>query len=93
MVNAGLCLPVDDAFNEWLSGIPEFSADADCTGEPEPPASTDDRDALVALYNATDGPNWTNNTNWLSDRPIGEWYGVTTDAYGRITTCPLSITD
>ena len=35
-----------------------------------------DREALIALYNATDGPNWTNNDNWLSDRPLGEWYGV-----------------
>ena len=26
-----------------------------------------DRAALVALYNATDGDNWANNTNWLSD--------------------------
>ena len=22
------------------------------------------RNALVALYNGTDGPNWTDNTNW-----------------------------
>jgi hypothetical protein len=32
--------------------------------------------ALVALYNATGGPNWTNNTNWLS-ASIGTWWGVT----------------
>ena len=44
-----------------------------------------DREALVALYNATDGPNWSNNANWLSDRPIGEWEGVTTSADGRVT--------
>ncbi len=24
-----------------------------------------ERDALVALYNATGGDNWTDNTNWL----------------------------
>ena len=35
-----------------------------------------DRAALVALYNATDGPNWTHSTNWLSDAPIGEWHGI-----------------
>ncbi len=34
------------------------------------------REALIALYNATDGPNWTNNTNWLTDVPVCEWYGV-----------------
>lgn len=32
--------------------------------------------ALVALYNSTDGDNWTDNTNWLSG-PVGTWYGVT----------------
>ena len=35
-----------------------------------------DRAALVALYNATDGENWTNNTNWNSSLPISRWYGV-----------------
>ena len=48
-----------------------------------------DRAALVALYNATDGPNWTNNTHWLSNRPIGEWHGVTTDASGRVVELSL----
>ncbi len=36
-----------------------------------------DYNALVALYNATDGPNWTNNTNWLSEEPVEDWFGVT----------------
>jgi Leucine-rich repeat (LRR) protein len=35
-------------------------------------------DALVALYNSTNGNNWVNNTNWLSDKPVDEWYGVET---------------
>ena len=43
-----------------------------------------DRAALVALYNATDGDNWYTKTNWLSDEPIGDWYGVTTSADGRV---------
>ena len=55
---------------------------------PKPPlaqTSTEtDREALVAFYNATDGPNWVNNENWLSDAPIGEWNGVTTDGSGRV---------
>ncbi|MCY4114038.1 MAG: hypothetical protein OXG33_08890 [Chloroflexi bacterium] len=38
-----------------------------------------DREALIAFYHATDGPNWTDNTNWLSDAPLFTWYGVTTD--------------
>ena len=43
-----------------------------------------DRAALVALYNATDGDSWNTNSNWLSDEPIGSWYGVTTNADGRV---------
>ena len=46
-----------------------------------------DRAALVALYNATDGANWRNN--WLSNAPIGEWHGVTTDSDGRVTHLDL----
>ena len=48
------------------------------------PYGEPDREALVALYNATDGPNWANNDNWLSDRSLGEWHGVRTDANGRV---------
>ena len=57
------------------------------TGLPfcDDPQEATDRAALVALYNATDGPNWSTSANWLSDRPLGEWYGVTTDGNGRIS--------
>ena len=43
-----------------------------------------DRDVLVLLYGATGGPGWTNSANWLSDEPLGEWYGVTADEDGRV---------
>lgn len=39
--------------------------------------SANDSLALVELYNATNGPNWTNKSNWLSNQPIRTWYGVT----------------
>ena len=58
--------------------------------DPEPPRVSPDRDALVAIYNATDGPNWRRNTNWLSDAPVGEWHGVDTDAGGRVVRLTLS---
>ena len=48
-----------------------------------------DREALTALYNATDGPSWTDNTLWLSDAPLGDWYGVSTDGNGRVTALSL----
>lgn len=54
-------------------------------GIPRAPDTVDaatDRARLVELYDATDGPNWKNNTNWNTDKPLNEWYGVTT-AIGR----------
>ena len=50
---------------------------------------TADRAALVALYNATGGVNWTNNTNWLSNEPLSEWHRVETDKDGRVTALRL----
>jgi Zn-dependent metalloprotease/Leucine-rich repeat (LRR) protein len=36
---------------------------------------TTDSLALVAFYNSTNGPGWTNNSNWLTG-PISSWNGV-----------------
>ena len=44
-----------------------------------------EREALVFLYHATGGPNWNDNTNWLSGAPLKEWHGVLTDSEGRVT--------
>ena len=51
--------------------------------------ASDDRAGLEALYHATNGPNWANNVNWLSDAPLGEWYGVRTNAQGRVVELHL----
>ena len=48
-----------------------------------------DRAALVALYEATDGPNWVNAENWLTDAPLGDWYGVNVDGRGRVVRLVL----
>ena len=59
------------------SVISSFAAvDTDAELEPEGPT---DRDILIALYDATNGDNWTNNTNWCTNAPLSEWYGVTLD--------------
>ena len=44
-----------------------------------------DRAVLMELYNATDGANWVDNTNWGSDAPLDQWYGVEADENGRVT--------
>ena len=77
--NPGLCAPIDETFQAWLSGIANVRGSS-CALED----SLEDREVLVELYNALDGENWTNNTNWLTERPIREWYGVTNDASGRV---------
>lgn len=61
---------------------------------PAGPSPTDgmsaarERDALVALYNAAGGSDWTNTTNWLGGEPLGTWYGVETEN-GRVTKLDL----
>ena len=54
-----------------------------------PTPKLSDREVLVIFYNATGGPNWRDSTNWLSDKPIDEWRGVTTGANGRVTSLGL----
>lgn len=65
--------------------LPESSP----SGAPTQPSVTD-REALEALYAVTGGDNWTVNTNWLSDKPLDQWHGVTTDNDGRVTKLMLS---
>ena len=48
------------------------------------------KEALTALYNATNGPGWKNNANWLSETPVGQWHGVATE--GEIVTL-LNLSD
>jgi hypothetical protein len=43
----------------------------------------------MALYKATGGDNWTNNTNLGSDKPLSEWYGVKTTTYGSVRILEL----
>ena len=37
---------------------------------------TGQKQALMSLYNATNGASWTNNKNWGTDAPLTSWYGV-----------------
>ena len=60
------------------------------TATPGPAAPTTERDALIALFAATDGANWTDRGNWLSQAPLETWHGVTTDENGRVTELRLS---
>ena len=76
-----LCAPANAAFQAWLRGV-ESRRIGDC--------DKSDQETLVILYRATDGPNWTNNDGWLTDKPLSEWYGVTVDESGSVTRLDLS---
>ena len=52
-----------------------------------------DRDALVALYHATGGPDWDRSDRWLTDQPIGLWHGVITNPAGRVERLELHDND
>jgi uncharacterized repeat protein (TIGR01451 family) len=45
-----------------------------CTTQTEIPKT--ECDALVALYDSTDGDNWKNNTGWKETNTPCSWYGV-----------------
>ena len=75
-----LCAPVDERFQSWLASITYHNGTGmDCT----------DRHILEVFYQLTGGPDWTNKENWLTDEPIGDWYGINTDAAGRVVAISL----
>ena len=48
-----------------------------------------DRAALEALYDATGGANWELRTNWKTTAPLYQWFGVQTNAAGRVIVVNL----
>ncbi|MDE0260606.1 MAG: hypothetical protein OXR82_19735 [Gammaproteobacteria bacterium] len=81
--NTGLCAPVEAWFQEWLGTVGRHEG----TGVQCPPPS--DRDILTALYETTDGANWEESGNWVTDAPLAEWHGVETNADGRVVSLDL----
>ncbi|WP_423924442.1 Ig-like domain-containing protein [Candidatus Palauibacter sp.] len=78
-----LCTPDDVSFREWLAGIPSREGTGvECTSQAY-------REALASLYEAAGGADWERNDNWLSDAPLGRWYGIETDGQGRVVGLAL----
>ena len=72
------------------AAYPELTFGGGGMSAPPQTSPETDRESLIALYHATDGPHWVINSNWLSDLPIGEWHGVTTNARGKLESLNLS---
>ena len=76
-----MCLPGE--LRDWHDAIENKSTLPDCA------ILQQSRQALIALYGATDGSSWTDSTNWNSDQSLGTWHGVSTGA-GGVTWLDLS---
>ena len=74
--NEGLCVPATEAFVEWAEGISQVDG---------PDCAEGDRETLAALHEATRGGQWLNSIGWLGDALLSEWFGVETDAIGRVS--------
>lgn len=60
--------------------LPSFAAGVNGSEICFDPALTVDMEeclSLIGLYNTTNGPSRTTNTNWLVNPDIDSWYGVT----------------
>lgn len=78
-----LCVPHDAEFREWLESVAQVEGNRpSCTPEAQ-------REALIAFYKATDGPNWTRNDNWMTNAPINEWLGVGVNRAGNVASLSL----
>jgi hypothetical protein len=63
---------LDDNLDDVIQGAAHFYP----VQKPVPSA---ERDALVALYNSADGPNWEGTEKWNSAFPVYQWTGVKVD--------------
>ena len=43
------------------------------------------RKSLVALYESTNGHDWSNSLNWCTDVSLDQWYGLIVNEYGEVT--------
>ena len=88
--------PAESDFGATLNPAeaPAVSSDelegGDETLNPAPAPADLNRAVLVELYHSTGGPVWKNSHNWVSDRPLDEWFGVIADDQGRVMRLRLA---
>ncbi|MDE2887697.1 MAG: hypothetical protein OXR72_05730 [Gemmatimonadota bacterium] len=73
-------------FGDFLEFASQFGKELP---PPAPLVDPAERDALVALYRSTGGDNWTERTNWLTDKHVSTWHGVIAFD-GRVSVVNLS---
>ena len=90
MLGTTFDIPVNDTINEreYAVRVESHFIGDDQTNSFTVVASPDAA-GLRALYDTTGGPNWVNKNGWLSSDPIDDWYGVDTNAGGRVVKLDL----
>ena len=81
----------EDTINPQQNGV-ILPVEGEGTGDPVDSAA--DKAVLEAFFDATGGANWNNNEGWKTDRPLSEWFGVTTgaSAAGQDGTAEIRVT-
>ena len=72
-----------------LLSINTTSATAICDQVLKTKVVKGDCEALVDLYNSTNGKDWSFKTNWLSNKPVAEWLWVGVSG-SRVVTLKLN---
>jgi len=69
---------VEDSSDKRLNGITESKRDFDIS----------EKAALIAIYNATAGPDWSKSGRWLTNPEPSTWTGVVIES-GHVTKLML----
>ena len=75
-----------DFINEIVDNFPEVNLPY-CD---DVRAAEAERAALVEIFQTAGGSTWIATDGWLTEAPIGEWFGVRTDQRGRVTGINLA---
>lgn len=78
----------------WVHAVGEGTVEITATLQQlsaSAPLTTMNRDefALTAFFEATNGELWATSTNWVTDAPLSEWYGVELNEDGRVRLIDL----
>ena len=76
-----LCAPGIAEFAHWLEAMEESEG---------PYCNEPDTFVLERLFESAGGSGWTNAKGWLDGPVLAEWYGISADSLGRVTTLDLS---
>lgn len=79
--NIVVCVDRENDTDNGDGEVPEMHESNNCSSEAvfnfkESTIQPIERQALIALYDSTNGPGWADNTNWRTESDPCSWYGV-----------------